>query len=263
MRNRTNVRLALLAAWLAAGTGVVLTQAGRGAITGHVSDPAGAALVEVAVVLSGVDVRETYTTRTDGEGRYEFPSVVPGAYRVDVRHRDIVPVVETLKVGVGEALKSDIRTALRAEIALTLPAASVQALRRWASGGPPAVAPIDWNCTSKGKPCTAPKLEPVTERGDAVADASVVMPLLIRQPLSEIMLNALTAPGGGERIVQLTGVIAADGFLGGLSINSATSPELAAAALAEAGLTRWEPGRLRGVPVNTLVSVQIQVARIR
>jgi len=261
MRNRTNVRLALLAAWLAAGTGVVLAQVGRGAITGHVSDPAGAVLVEVAVVLSGVDVRETYTTRTDGEGRYEFPSVIPGAYRVDVRHPDIVPVVETLKVGVGKALKSDIRTALKAEIALTLPAASVQALRRWASGGPPPVAPIDWNCTSKGKPCTASKLEPVTER-DAVADTSVVMPLLIRQPLSEIILNALTAPGGGERIVQLTGVIAADGFLGGLSINSATSPELAAAALAEAGLTRWEPGRLRGVPVNTLVSVQIQVAGI-
>jgi hypothetical protein len=261
MRNRTNVRLALLAAWLAAGTGVVLTQAGRGAITGHVSDPAGAALVEVAIVLSGVDVRETYATRTDGEGRYEFPSVIPGAYRVDVRHSDIVPVVETLKVGVGEALKSDIRTALRAEIALTLPAASVQALRRWVSGGPPA-APMDWNCTSKGKPCTAPKLEPVTERGDAVADAPVVMPMLIRQPLGEIMLNALTAPGGGERIVQLTGVIAADGFLGGLSVNSATSPELAAAALAEAGQTRWEPGRLRGVPVNTLVSVQIQVDRI-
>jgi hypothetical protein len=76
------------------------------------------------------------------------------------------------------------------------------------------------------------------------------------------MLNALTAPGGGERIVQLSGVIAADGLLGGLSINLATSPELAAAALAEAALTRWEPGRLRGVPVNTLVSVQIQVARI-
>ena len=262
MRNRTNVRVALLAAWLAAGTGVVLTQAGRGAITGRVSDPAGAALVEVAVVLSGVDVRETYTTRTDGGGRYEFPSVISGAYRVDVRHADIVPVVETLKVGAGEALQSDIRTALKAEIALTLPATSVQALRRWASGGPPPVAPIDWNCTSKGKPCTAPKLEPVTERGDAVADVSVVMPLLIRQPLSEIMVNALTAPGGGEHIVQLTGVIAADGFLGGLSINSATSPELGAAALAEARLTRWEPGRLRGVPVNTLVVVQIQVAGI-
>ena len=130
-------------------------------------------------------------------------------------------------------------------------------------GGLPAarlVAPIEW--FRQGQACTAPKLAPVTERGDAVADASVVMPLLIRQPLSEIMLNALVAPGGGERIVQLTGVLAADGFLGGLSINSATSPELAAAALAEAGLTRWEPGRLRGVPVNTLVSVQIQVARI-
>ena len=257
MRNCTNVRLSLLAAWLVAGTGV-LTQAGRGAIVGHVSDPAGAALVDIAIVLSGVDVLESYTTRTDGEGRYEFSSVIPGAYRVDVRALDIVPVVETVKVGVGETLKTDIRTALRAEMSLTLSAASIQALRRWASGGPPAVAPIEWNCTSQGKPCTVPKLE----RGDAVGNASVVMPLLIRQPLSEILINALTTPGGGERIVQLTGVIAADGFLGGLSINSATSPELAAAALAEAGLTRWEPGRLRGVPVNTLVSVQIQVDRI-
>jgi hypothetical protein len=259
MRNRSSVRLALVAVWLAAGTGIVLTQAGHGAITGRLSDPAGAALVDVTVALSGVDVRETYTTRTDGEGRYEFRSVIPGAYRVDVRRRDIVPVVETLKVGGGEALKSDIRTALKTEIALTLPDASVQALQRWAAGGPPPVVPIEWFCTSTGQPCTAPKLETGRERGDG----SVVMPLLIRQPLSEIMLNALTAPGGGERIVQLTGTITADGLLGGLSIGSATSAELAAAALAEAGLTRWEPGRLRGVPVNTLVSVQIQVARIR
>jgi len=262
MRNRTNVGLAVLAAWLAAGAGVVLTQGGRSTITGHVSDPAGAALVEIAVVLSGVDVRETYTARTDGEGRYEFPGVIPGAYRIDVRHPDIVPVVETLTVGGGESLKSDIRTALKAEIILTLPDASVQVLRRWASGGPPPVAPIDWNCTSRGKPCTAPKVEQIAGRDDAVGGAPVVMPSLIRQPLSDIMLNALTAPGGGERIVQLSGMIAADGFLGGLSINSATSPELAAAALAEAGQTRWQPGRLRGVPVNTLVLVQIQVARI-
>jgi hypothetical protein len=252
-------RLALLAAWLAAGTAVGLAQGGGGAVTGRLSDPAGAALVGVVVVLSGVDVRDAYTTRTDGEGRYEFPRVVPGAYRVDVPQPGIVPVVETLTVRAGEVLRSDIRTALKAEIGLTLPAASVAALRRWASGGPPPVAPIEWGCRSKGKPCIAPTLAPVTGRGDAVPDAPAVMPLLIRQPLSEIMLNALTALGGGEGIVQLTGVIGADGFLGGLSINSATSPELAAAALAEAGRTRWEPGRLRGVPVNTLVSVQIQV----
>lgn len=258
MRNRSDVRLALLTAWLAAGTGIVLTQAGRSAITGHVSDPAGVALVEVAVVLSGIDVRETYTMRTDGEGRYEFSSVVPGAYRVDVRHPDIVAVVQTLKVGAGEALKSDIRTALKSEIALTLSAASVEALRRWASGGPPPVAPIEWHCTSKGKPCNALNLKQANEHGDAVPEKAV-MPSLIRQPLTEIMLNALTGLRGGQAIVQLTGVIAADGFLGGLSINSATSPELATAALAEAERTRWEPGRFRDVPVSTLVSVLIEV----
>lgn len=239
MRHRTDVRVALLTAWLAAGTGV-FSQGGRVAIAGHVSDPAGVALVEVAVVLTGVDVRETYTARTDAEGRYEFSSVVPGAYRVDVRHADIVPVVETLKVrGAGKALQSDIRTALKSEIALTLPAASVEALRRWASGGPPPVAPIEWQCASKGKPCDAPKLIP--------------------QALSDGMLGALTAPGGSQAIVQLTGVIGADGFLRRLSVNSATSPELAAAALAEAERMRWEPGRFRDVAVDTLVSVHLQV----
>jgi hypothetical protein len=250
---RSLARLVVLGASLAVATSVLSAQAARGTISGHLSDPAGAPLVEVTVVLSGIDVRETYTTRTDGEGRYEFRAIVPGGYRVTVRQPDIVPIVETLKVGAGEGLMSNIRTILRVEIALALSPASVEALRRWASGGTPPAAPIEWNCTSKGRPCTA--------AGTSAVDLPIVMPLLLPQPLSEIMLNALTAAGAAEGIVQLTGVVAADGFLGATSINSATSPELATAALAEAGQMRWEPGRFRGVPVSTLVSVHIQVNR--
>ena len=209
------------------------------AVAGYVSDPAGNALVDVAVVLSGIDVRENYTATTDGEGRYEFGGVIAGAYRIDVRHPGIAAVVQTLKVEAGEPLKSNIRTALTAEIELTLSAASVRVLRRWASGGPPPVAPIEWQCASKGRPCSAPTL--------------------ISRAVTEHMTIALTAPGTSGAIVQVTGVIAADGFLKRLSVNSATSPELAAAALAELERTQWEPGRFRDVAVDTMVSVQIQV----
>ena len=84
------------------------------------------------------------------------------------------------------------------------------------------------------------------------------MPVLLRQPVSDVIINALTASTASGGLVQLTGLMSADGFLDGLGVNSATSEELAAAALAEAGRMRWEPGTLRGIPVSTRVWLRIQ-----
>jgi hypothetical protein len=250
--------LAVLTAWLAVGTVVTRAQGDRGVVTGLLSDPGGDGLAGVEVVLTGVDVRATYTARTDGEGRYDFPGVAPGAYRVIVRRPDIVPVDDTLKVAAGERLRSDIRTTLRLQIGMALRAASAEALRQWVSLGTPPAGPLEWECTSNGVRCSPPPRAPSTERHDADPVAAVVMPSLVPQPLSEMMINALIALHGRTGVVQMSGVIASDGFMGRLSVNSATSPELAAAVVVEVGRMRWEPARMRGLPVDTSVTMEIR-----
>ena len=247
---RAIFRLAIVAASLAIGSGVALAQDDSGRITGVLSDPAGVSLAGVEVHLTGVDVAPKYSARTDDEGRYEFTRVVPGAYRVEVRQSEVVATPSTIRVMAGELLTMEIRTALRARIAMTLNAASVAALRRWAAGGPPPVAPIEWECAVNGQRCAAPARE---------SEASFP-PSLVPSPLSDVMINAVTALHGGVGIVEIGGTIAADdgGFMSGLSVNSATSPELAVAVLAEVARMRWEPARLRGKPANTSVTIDIR-----
>jgi hypothetical protein len=58
--------------------------------------------------------------------------------------------------------------------------------------------------------------------------------------------------------VQMTGVIGDGGLPSGLSVSSATSPGLAVAVLAAVRQMRWEPARLRGVPVSTSMTLEIR-----
>jgi len=257
-RLRSARRLVAAAALLIAGTGLAVAEGDRGGVTGLLSDPGGAGLAGVEVVLTGVDVRASYTARTDGEGRYDFPAVAPGAYRVDVRRPGIVPVAETLAVAAGERLNADIGTMLTVQIGMALRAASADAVRRWVSGGQPPAGPLEWECTSNGAPCTASARESRTTTDDAVPAAAVALPSLVRQPPGDLVLDALVALDGRPGIVQMRGTIGTDGFLSGASISSATSPELAAVALMAARQMRWEPARLRGVPVNTSMTLEIR-----
>ena len=220
---------------------------GLAVIVASLSDPAGASLARVEVQLTGLDVDAKYVARTDARGRIEFPEVKPGAYRVELRQSAFVATPDTIKVTAGESLKTEIRTALRAQIGMTLSAESTQILRRWISGGSPPAAALEWACTVNGQGCAAPARE-----------SEAVPPTLVPQPLGDVMVNALIALGRGTGIVEMTGTIGADGFLSGLSVSSATSPELASAVLLEVNRLRWEPARLRGVAVNTMVTMEIR-----
>jgi len=243
--------------WLIAGTLAVAQDEGS-RVTGLLSDPAGTGLPGVAVVLTGVDVPATYTARTDDGGRYDFPRVVPGGYRVDVRHPDIVPMVDVLVVAAGQQLTSDIGTTFKVQLGLALRAASADALRRWVSGGPSPAGPLEWECTSNGGPCDARPGGPETGRDDAVSAASAVMPLLVQQPSVESAFDAIVALDGRPGIVQMRGLIGDDGMPSGLVVSSATSSGLAATALTVVRQMRWEPARLRGLPVSTSITIEIR-----
>lgn len=242
-------RLAVITGSLAIGSSVALNQDDRGRMVGVLSDPGGAALAGVELQLTGLDVRPTYSVRTDREGRYEFPKVVPGSYRVEVRQTTIVATPDIITVAAGDPLRTEIRTALKAQIGLSLTVASVEALRRWVAGSPPPAA-LEWECSINGQRCAAPARE-----------SEVVMPSLLPQPLGDVVVNALLALGRDTGIVEMTGTIGVDGFLSGLSVSSATSPELAAAVFLEVGRIRWEPARLRNVAVKTSVTMDVHFGR--
>jgi hypothetical protein len=176
---------------------------------------------------------------------------------VNVRRPDIVPVVGGLAVAAGQRLTADIATTLKVQIGLAVRGISADALRRWVSGGPRPTGPPEWECTSNGGPCAAPSREPGARREDTVADPEVVMPSLVRMPSTEFVSDAIVALEGRPGIVQMRGLIGSDGLPRGLIVSSATSPELAAGALTAVGQMRWEPARLRGVPVDTSMTMEI------
>jgi len=62
----------------------LLAQQGTGAITGHVTDPSGAAVpnAQVAAVNAATQVRTV--TSTNSTGIYELPNLIPGTYSVEV-----------------------------------------------------------------------------------------------------------------------------------------------------------------------------------
>jgi hypothetical protein len=253
-----SARCIALVTWLLAGAAAAaVAQDGWSRVTGILSDPAGAGLQGVEVVLTGVDVGAAYTARTDNEGRYDFSRVAPGGYRLEIRRPEIVPAVDVLIVAAGRGLTSDIATMFKVEVGLSLRAASADAVRAWLSGGA-SPGPLEWECSSNGRPCDVQSREPEAGRDGAVSAALAVMPLLVEQLPGEFLLDAIVALAGRPGIVQLTGVIGDGGLPSGLSVSSATSPGLAVAVLAAVRQMRWEPARLRGVPVSTSMTLEIR-----
>ena len=215
-------------------------QGDSGSVAGVLSDPTGAAFAAVEITLTGIDVRGNYVAKTGADGHYDFASVASGSYRVAVRQPGIVPIGSTLTVRGGTRQTLEIHTALQARIVLGLSAASLAAIQKWMSGGPPPSQPLEWECTSEGARCAAPA------------------PVLVSQQVGDIMLSALARLESKPGLVQMSGLINTDGFLAGASVSSATSEELAAAALAEISRLRWEPARWRDAPAVTSATLDVR-----
>src|SRR5438128_4333711 len=74
-------------AWLAAegfASSALLAQSGTSTISGIASDETGAAVPGAEVRLVNEDTGLALDTLTNEEGRYRFPSLVPGTYLVEV-----------------------------------------------------------------------------------------------------------------------------------------------------------------------------------
>ena len=75
---------------LLCGASVALAQAGRGSISGLVSDPAGALIAGAKVVLLNPATGVTQHTVTTGAGLYNFISLNPGVYQVTASQGDLI-----------------------------------------------------------------------------------------------------------------------------------------------------------------------------
>lgn len=94
--------LSICILFLCAGS-MALGQAGRGTISGLVTDPAGAVVAGAKVVLLNHDTGVSQHTTTTGAGLYTFISLNPGIYEVTASQKGFAPVAqEKIKVDVDQ-----------------------------------------------------------------------------------------------------------------------------------------------------------------
>jgi hypothetical protein len=73
-----------------------------GAISGTVTDPTGAVLPDVTVNLKSTEKGFTSSTKTNGQGFYQFPLVEPGTYALSISAASFKPLTATTTVSVGQ-----------------------------------------------------------------------------------------------------------------------------------------------------------------
>lgn len=69
---------------LCLGTAALWAQSERGNITGMVTDPAGAAIAGAQLTLTQRDTNAVAKSVSTGNGEYNFPNLLPGAYRLEI-----------------------------------------------------------------------------------------------------------------------------------------------------------------------------------
>lgn len=96
-------------------TPTAVGQTATGEISGRVLDQTGAAIPQVDVVVTNVDTGVKRTVRSNVEGRYTFPLLEPGVYRITVSKEGFKPAeVSNLTLAVNQTITQDITLAVGA-----------------------------------------------------------------------------------------------------------------------------------------------------
>ncbi|HAV42370.1 MAG TPA: hypothetical protein DCW97_08260, partial [Acidobacteria bacterium] len=100
-----------------------------GAITGTVTDEAGAPLPGVTVTISGPNLMGTRTYVTDARGIYRFPALPPGNYTIKAELQGFTSVVnESVRLSTTTTLSIDIimkQTVLAEELTVVAKAPTI------------------------------------------------------------------------------------------------------------------------------------------
>lgn len=258
---------------------VSAAQTGLAAFSGTVHDPSGVVVANAKIVLSSLQSEVTHEIRSDERGRFEFPRLPAGAYRLDVWGTEEAPrlansanmqMSSTFAFGamdlkkLGETVKLVAGESTERDVTLQFGPLQISAIVTWnetpvAPAAPQPSFPPDWRCLGVEAPFCGPASlveefeQDLRKAGRIPAD---VQPP--RQVTGPQVLYPVSLQGSGTTgIVRLTGRIGADGFLTGLQVVGDPNPAFAQAALDGAGLARWEPARLRDVPVEVAIELAI------
>jgi TonB family protein len=273
MNRRT---MAAMAGALAlAGLPLTAAQNEPASLSGLVVDPLGSPVPNATLILASTRGQVTHEARADDGGRFSFPKLPAGDYRLDARSGAELPQVTLTLNGsagvvrplgmtltiIGAPVTLRAGEALRREVVLQLGPVYVNASVRMESPDEPQVTrtvqfPDNWRCVGDLPLCGPPSLVEEFERDQQEAGrlpAGVQAPRQIGRVAAQY--PASLKGSGITGSVRLDGRIGTDGFLTGLRVVSAAHPDLAQAALDGAAQARWEPARIRG----TLVEVPAQL----
>ena len=101
-------RFALLSGMLAVVSAIPLFAQTFGEITGHITDPTGAAVPSAKITLTNLATNAVRTTDSTGSGDYTFPSVAPGFYNVRVEQASFKTASSNVQVQVQQTLRLDV-----------------------------------------------------------------------------------------------------------------------------------------------------------
>ena len=88
-------------------------QSTYGSISGSVTDPTGAAIVDAQISLTNVSTGESRSQTTGSDGLYSFVNLIPGAYKVDIEKQGFKHITrQNVVVQVNQSSKIDVTLAV-------------------------------------------------------------------------------------------------------------------------------------------------------
>ena len=232
---------ALSADWLRAQSSGQAS-AGAAAIAGHVFDPFGAPVENVLVYLESAAHERPFfaRVRTDHSGRFAFDRL-PGGSFVLTAPMDFVPSA-SVTVAAGSSLERDVRMQLEPFVdRFTVCAACSFAVETYVP--PDSLVEEFERDRQEGWYQTVTAAEPAGGWE------------FYRPPITIYPFDLRDAGIQGTVVVE--GRIGADGFAQGLQAVASAHPRLTRLAISELEQQRWQPARVRGVPVDVPLRITI------
>ncbi len=102
--------LLLVCLWTCGLAAPAAAQVGAGALTGQVSDQAGAAVPGATVTITAIGTNLSRTASTDAEGRYVVSGLAPGSYLLRLELGGFRPLTrDGIRLTTGETIRLDLR----------------------------------------------------------------------------------------------------------------------------------------------------------